>query len=157
MWLDLAFTYLSPVEDNMTIRHILDLAKIAIAEDPAIRSLVIDPWNELDHSRPAGMTETEYVSRALSEIRRFARSHEVHVFVVAHPTKLQRVKNQTGHDEASTYPVPTPYDVAGSAHFRNKADNCICVWRDVNDPTHETKIYVQKIRFAEGGKIGDCS
>lgn len=38
-----------------------------------IRGLVIDPYNELDHQRPAAMTETEYVSQMLGKIKRFAQ------------------------------------------------------------------------------------
>ena len=34
-----------------------------------IRGIVIDPYNELDHSRPSYMSETEYVSKMLSQVR----------------------------------------------------------------------------------------
>lgn len=149
-WLDKQFVFLCPREDDFTMDRVLDLAHLAILEDSLIQGIVIDPWNELDHSRPVHMNETEYVSRCLTRLRRFARAHEVHIFLVAHPTKLK--KNQ--QDE---YPVPTPYDVSGSAHFRNKADNCICIWRDVEDPKNETIVYVQKIRFREVGKVGQCT
>jgi twinkle protein len=54
------------------------------------------------------------------------------------------------------YPVPKPYDVAGSAHWRNKADNCVTVHRpnatDFKDKTVE--IHIQKIRFKENGRLG---
>lgn len=144
----MGFNFLCPKEEDYTIEHILELAS-ECCKDSQVKGIVIDPWNELDHSRPSSMTETEYISRCLTRIRRFARAHEVHVFLVAHPTKLK--KNQ--QDE---YPVPTPYDVSGSAHFRNKADNCICIWRDVEDQQNRTTVYVQKIRFREVGKVGQC-
>lgn len=148
--LENGFVFMCPKEEDYTIERIMEIASEAIRADASIRGVVIDPWNELDHSRPASMNETEYISRCLTRIRRFARSHEVHVFLVAHPTKLK--KNQQ-----DVYPVPTPYDVSGSAHFRNKADNCICVWRDLEDPKLETTIYVQKIRFREVGRVGQCT
>jgi twinkle protein len=66
---------------------------------------------------------------------------------VAHPQKLYR-------RDDDTYPVPTPYDISGSAHWRNKADNCLTIWRDENDPEEPVRLYVQKIRFREVGKIG---
>jgi twinkle protein len=51
--------------------------------------------------------------------------------------------------------VPTPYDVAGAAHWRNKADNSITVWRDINDSSSRvTQVHVQKVRFKEIGKVG---
>jgi twinkle protein len=153
-FLEAKFRWLAPHEDFNTIDRVLELAE-SLAKSEGIQGLVIDPWNELDHTRPANVSETEHVSRALSKLRRFARAYDVHVILVAHPTKLQRIKQGDG-SEAQVYPVPTPYDVSGSAHFRNKADNCLCVWRDVQDPRHETHVHIQKIRFREIGKVGVC-
>jgi twinkle protein len=156
LWLDWHFRFICPPEDDCTIDRILHIAGM-IHDHEGLQGLVIDPWNELDHSRPANMNETEYISRALSKVRRFAREHECHVFLVAHPTKLQRINRPTPDaPEATVYPVPTPYDVSGSAHFRNKADNCLCVWRDVSDPNTATQLHVQKIRFREIGHVGMC-
>ncbi len=146
-WLGEHFTFILPDEDDLTVEGVLRLAR-ALVFRKGIRGLVLDPWNELDHSRPSGMSETEYISAALTKIRRFARTYQVHVWLVAHPTKLQ--KNSNGN-----YPVPTPYDVSGSAHWRNKADNCITVWRDISQPaSREVQIHVQKVRFREVGQPG---
>ncbi len=54
------------------------------------------------------------------------------------------------------YPVPTPYDIAGSAHWRNKSDCAITVWRDLSSHVDEVEVHVQKIRFREVGRIGMC-
>ena len=77
--------------------------------------LVIDPWNELDHIPPDGMSLTQYTGHAIREIKRFARKYQVHVIVVAHPAKMTR-----GSD--GTYPIPTLYDISDSAHWANKPD-----------------------------------
>ena len=85
---------------------------------------------------------------ALKRIRVFARRHGVHIWVVAHPAKLYREKD-------GKYPVPTPYDISGSAHWRNKADNCLCVWRDFSeDQKRRVELHVQKVRFRQIGRIG---
>ena len=144
-WLDDHFVLIAP-DDNLTIARLLTITKSLVARH-GIRGLIIDPWNEFDHSRPSHQTETEYISTALGQIRRFARNHGVHVWLVAHPQKLYR-------REDGTYPIPTPYDISGSAHWRNKADNCLTLWRDENDPDQPVKLYVQKIRFREVGKVG---
>jgi len=96
------------------------------------------------------MTETEYISQNLTKIRRFSRNHHCHVWVVSHPTKLFR------EGPENKYPVPTPYDISGSAHWRNKADNCITVWRDLNPENQslETQIHIQKIRKKHLGQLG---
>ena len=151
-WANTQFRWLLPKEDeegDWTIDGILTLARACVLRY-GVNGLVIDPWNEIEHARPSALTETEYVSQALSKIRHFARQNDVHVWVVAHPTKLLREKD-------GKYPVPTPYDISGSAHWRNKADNCLTVWRDLSDSDSlVTEIHVSKVRFREVGKVGHC-
>jgi twinkle protein len=108
-WLHEHVTFLMPEDDAPTIDRLLDLARIQVYRH-GIKGLILDPWNEMEHSRPAGQTETEYISHALSKIRRFARHHGVHVWVIAHPTKLR--KAEKGEYEGQ-YPPPTPYDING--------------------------------------------
>jgi twinkle protein len=151
--LDQHISFLMPDNDSPTLDRLLELARIQVYRH-GIKGLVLDPWNEIDFVRPAGQTETEYVSACLSKIRRFAMLHGVHVWVVAHPTKLQ--KAERGKYEGQ-YPPPTPYDIAGSAHFRNKADNCVTIWRDVDANDNHVTIYVQKVRFLTVGKPGECA
>ena len=147
-WLKKHFSVILPHEDdNWSIDGVLELAKVLVYRK-GMRGLVIDPWNELDHSRPGNQTETEYVSSVLTKIRQFARNMDVHVWLVAHPAKLYK-------DKDGKYPVPTPYDISG---YRNKADNAITVWRNVgHDDQLVADIHVQKIRFKEVGKVGLCS
>ncbi len=67
---------------------------------------------------------------------------------MAHQTKLYRDKS------SGTCPIPTPYDVSGSAHFRNKADNCLTIWRNESDDAAAVQVHIQKIRFREVGRGG---
>jgi twinkle protein len=145
-WVNQYFTFISPPDDKLTVNGILELVEIIIKRK-GLDGLIIDPWNEIDHARPPGLTESEYISKALTTIRRFARSNKVHIWVIAHPTKLQRLQD-------GTYPIPTPYDISGAAHWRNKADIALCVWRDVNDEKSKVQIHIQKVRFREVGKVG---
>jgi len=146
-WVKDHFTWILPDDDSeWTLDTVLDRAK-ALVFRRGIRGLVIDPWNELEHCRPAGMSETDYVSIALKRMRQFARRNGIAMFVVAHPAKLYREKD-------GSYPVPTLYDISGSAHWRNKADNGICVWRNFKDDQAPVELHVQKIRFRQIGRIG---
>lgn len=146
-WLDEHFIFVLPDEGGCTVAGILERAHYVHGEKP-IHGLVIDPWNELEHRRPANMNETEYVSQSLTRMRRFARDNNLHLWLVAHPTKLQKdVKTQT-------YPVATLYDISGSAHFYNKADFGLSVWRDVKNENEPTQVHVQKARFRWCGKPG---
>lgn len=151
-WVNEHFFVILPDEEdgNWSIDGILQLAK-ALVFRKGIKGLVIDPWNELDHSRAPGVTETEHISQALTKIRQFARSYGVHVWVVAHPAKLYK-------DADGRYPVPTPYDVSGSSHWNNKADNAISVWRNRGGKDEDiADVHIQKIRFKEVGRVGVVS
>jgi twinkle protein len=146
-WVDAHYTFMLP--ELPTVETLLDTAEQLVLRH-GIRGLVIDPWNEIDHSRLGGMTETEHISQMLTKIRGFARNHGVHVWVIAHPTKMQK-----GAD--GNYPVPTPYDVSGSAHWRNKADNCITIYRNMREDDAAVEIHVQKVRKKMNGKVGMAS
>ncbi len=145
-WVDEHFKFIAPRDDELRVDSIIEKAIVCVKRY-GIKGLSCDPWNEFDHSRPSGMTETEYISLALTKVRRFARTYKVHVWLVAHPTKLQK-------NNKDQYPVPTPYDISGSANWRNKPDNCLSIWRDLADESKEVEFYVQKVRFREIGKIG---
>jgi twinkle protein len=134
-------------ESDWEIGNILGIAS-QLCFRRGIRGLVIDPWNELESLRPAGLSETEYISQSLKRVRVFARERGVHVWIVIHPAKLYR-------DRENKYPVPTLYDCSGSAHWRNKCDNGLVVWRDLSDAdSAEVQIHVQKIRFRQIGQRG---
>jgi twinkle protein len=145
-FLEERFVFVAPDDNELTIDSIIEKAKICVKRY-GTNGFSIDPWNEIDHTRPPGMTETDYVSIALAKIRRFARNYKCHVWLIAHPTKMPKELN-------GKYLCPTPYDIAGSANFRNKADNCLAVYRDLGDDSKAVEIHVQKIRFREIGKVG---
>lgn len=114
-----------------------------------IKGLLIDPWNYIEHKVPEGYTETQYISECLTDLKSFAVKNGVHVFLVAHPSKMQKDKRTGKHE------IPTMYSISGSAHFFNKADNGICVSRDFT--SNLVEVYIQKVRYSWLGKIGFCT
>lgn len=146
-WLNEHFTWVEP--ETPTLDALLAVADQLILRKGAL-GLVLDPWNEIEHARPRDVSETEYIGICLRQIRRFARAHQVHVWIVAHPTKLMK------DPKTMQYPVATAYDISGSANWNNKADAVISVWRD-RDPEKRTtavEIHVQKIRSKYVGSLG---
>lgn len=138
-----------PEEVAPTLPYLLTISRHQV-EQYGIQGLVLDPWNEIDHQY-GRQAETQYISESLSKIRRFARHHQVHVWVVAHPAKMQRAV--TGPYQGK-YPPPKPYDISGSANWFNKADNCICIWRDIDEDSTRIEVHVQKVRYRAVGKPG---
>ena len=147
-WAHQHFYFAMHGEDALTLDAILEKARGMVARY-GIRGFLIDPWNEIDHVMGTDR-EDLYISSSLTKIRRFGRKHGVHMFIVAHPSKMYREKD-------GTYPVPTLYDISGGAQWRNKADNGIVIWRDVLDEKRETLVYVQKIKNRQNGKVGHAS
>eukprot|EP01026_Neomeris_dumetosa_P022246 TRINITY_DN19214_c1_g1_i1.p1 TRINITY_DN19214_c1_g1~~TRINITY_DN19214_c1_g1_i1.p1 ORF type:complete len:542 (-),score=80.40 TRINITY_DN19214_c1_g1_i1:256-1881(-) len=84
-----------------------------------INGFIIDPYNEIDHQRNYNMSETEYISKLLTEIKNFAKLHSVHVWLVAHPRQQYQYRGEAPH----------LYEISGSAHFINKMDVGIVVHR----------------------------
>jgi twinkle protein len=82
-------------------------------------------------------------------VNQFKREELLHIFLVAHPTKMQK-------DPATKIvEVPDLYDVSGSANFFNKADAGLSVYR--NFDTNIVEIYINKMKFEHIGKQGNCA
>jgi twinkle protein len=139
------FYFLMPEESQMTIDSILEKVRVTIFRH-GVKGIAIDPWNEIEHDY-GNLTETQYISNMLGKIRRFARLNDVHIWIVAHPQKLQKDK------DTGKYKPPTMYEISGGAHWRNKADVGICVNRP-DGSKDETEIIIQKVRFREVGQLG---
>lgn len=145
-WIDQAHLFIVPGDDDdVTLDWMLDRMESAAIQH-GVRLFVLDPWNEMDHSRGRDESETEYIGRGIRALKRFAKKFQAHVIVIAHPTKS--VKDADGN-----YKMPTLYDINGSANWYNKADLGMIVHRENED---DTIIKVQKSRYHEIiGKPGE--
>ena len=156
-WMRGKFLFARPDHPNVPgiLCEAIDTTGIVSLAGSWMTGIVIDPWNSLEHYRPREQSETDFISETLSTVIDFVRGNwaernhagSVHVFIVAHPRLMQK-------DRDGKYPIPRPYDVSGSAHWWNKADNCITIWRDQGEGTQEVQIHVQKVRFKHIGRIG---
>lgn len=131
-------------EDSYNITTILDKYKTLGKEH---NGLVLDPWNEISHYCPNGMSETEYIGRVLGQCRRFARNNKVSFWIVAHTTKMRK-------GEDGKFPIPNLYDISGSANWYNKADNGLVIYRNEGSTVD---IHVQKVKFKAYGRPGVAS
>lgn len=142
-WVADHFYWMEQADGNASsVDDIIERAKVAVMRY-GVRGVVIDPYNYID--KPRDMAETEFVSETLTKIKQFAVGHDVHVWFVAHPTKLRR-------DESGRTPAPGGYEISGSAAWFAKADCGVTVHKGSNDC--ETEIHVWKIRFKWVGKTG---
>ena len=131
--------FIGTQEDNVTIESILEQAKV-LTYRYGLNGLIIDPWNTIEHKYGDGENETNYISRVLSQISAFAKLYELHIWIVAHPRKMD--------NDANRKPVvPTPYDISGSANWFNKCDNAITIHRHKDEEEDYAGVHVHKIRF----------
>lgn len=129
-----------------TIDWVLERARVTVLRD-GITDLVIDPWNEIDHTRLSGISETEYIGRGLQRLKAFGLRHGCNIWLIAHPAKPQPVKN--GETKGG---APGPYDISGSAHWFNRADLGITVH---SPHSGSAEIHLWKARFVRRwGKRG---
>lgn len=142
------FIFSSSMDDPPTLDWVLDRASDAVLRW-GIKGLIIDPWNRIVKKYDSNQTENAYVETALAKILRFAQNHDVHVWLVAHPTK-QDADKKTGK-----FGVPSLYSISGGANFPNMMDNGIVIYRPTGaDSEHTTEVWVRKIRFDHIGQVG---
>lgn len=140
------FHFININKVDVTLNGILEKAKELIVRK-GVKGLLIDPWNYIEHKSAAGQTETQYISECLTKIKAFSLTHGIHIILIAHPTKMGKTGDK--------YDIPTLYNISGSAHFFNKTDNGITVYRDF--ATGIVDVHVQKVRYSWLGKIGLAS
>lgn len=139
------FSFLYQADGSQsTIDNIVDRLKVSVMRH-GVRGAVIDPYNYIQRTGDA--SETDWVSSLLTKIRVFAQAHGVHIWFVAHPTKMMR-----GAD--GKVPAPKGYDISGSAAWFAKADVGLTVHRPDPVRTVESEIHVWKCRFSWVGKQG---
>ncbi len=131
--------FIGTQDTSVTIESILEQAKI-LNYRYGLNGLIIDPWNTIEHRFGDGENETNYVSRVLSQLSAFAKINELHIWIVAHPRKME--------NDANRKPVvPNPYDISGSANWFNKCDNAVTVHRHRSEDDDYVGVHIHKIRF----------
>ena len=107
---------------------------------------VVDAFNKVRRKDPESRAEIE---DTLMRLTQFVQDYNVHLFLVAHPTKMKK-------KEDGTYSKPTLYDVKGTGDFRDQAHNGLCVYRyfDTVEQSGYTQVTNLKTKFSHQGNIG---
>lgn len=120
-------------DKDFKIQTIFDKAKYLVKKQ-GIRTLIIDPYNTIEHLMNPGEREDLYISRFMTQLKRFGVENEVSVNLVAH--QLTARKNEK---DGGRYFRPELNNIKGGGTFADKADNVMYVWRpnralDFKDP-----------------------
>jgi twinkle protein len=139
------FSFLYQADGSLSsVDSIIERLKVAVLRH-GVRGAIIDPYNYIQKGRD--VSETDWVSDVLTKLRVFAQAHGIHLWFVAHPTKMMR-------DQTGKVPAPKGYDISGSAAWFAKADVGLTVHRP--DPANSiaSEIHIWKCRFSWVGKQG---
>ena len=129
-----------------TIDGILEVASAAVMR-MGCRVLVIDPYNYIGLDPTE--RETDAISKMLTKVQQWAKSHDCHVFFIAHPTKMAPDRR------SDKKVVCTGHDIAGAAAWFAKADIGLTCWRHPTDQT-PPEAHVWKVRWSWIGRHGPC-
>jgi twinkle protein len=136
------FRFLIHPQRQPNLKWLLEKAEVAVIREGA-KIIQIDPWNRLEAAREPRETETDYIGRCLREIYNFAVDLDVHVQIVAHPSKTEHIRRGT---------VPELEDIAGSKHWDNMVDQGFVVHRprlfdDEGNVDYDAELHYKKSRF----------
>lgn len=93
------------------------------------KAFVIDPFNRIEQEAQHSDNERLFIKKTLGKMISFAKKTDSLLLLIAHPTKLQKNKDN------GKFPMPTMYDISGSADFWNMVDYGISVRREQDDET----------------------
>jgi twinkle protein len=109
---------------------------------------VVDAFNKV--LMPNGYAGKDGIDKVLTKLTAFAQQNNVIIFLIAHPTKMQKSK------DTGLYEMPDLYSVSGSSDFRNQTHDGYCIYR-VFDSEHEqgyTEFHNLKTKYSFQGQIG---
>lgn len=139
------FKFLEVDKNELTVDHLISKAKEMVGRY-GIDCFVVDNWSFVELKMPKyGDSRTNHIGDSLTKFKIFKEKYKCAVIIVAHTRKLSK-------DAQGNVDVAGMYDIAESAHFANKADNVIVVYRNFN--TGLVDIYTKKVRWIYTGTQG---
>ena len=128
------YFWVAPVDDISLDDILLRFEYLVKAK--GCKTFVIDPFNRIETDQDYTFDKLLFIKKTLKKIISFCKRNDALLFLIAHPTKLQKLQN-------GKYPIATMYDIAGSADFFNMTSYGISVRREQDDNTLEFLTYGQ--------------
>jgi len=140
-WVNNHFAFLDSRDgEPSTIESIIDRTKSAVLR-LGCRGLIVDPYNYI--AQVTTENEHQSISEMLTRMVTFARSHDLHIWFVAHPAKMRA-------NDSGKFPIPNGNHISGSAAWFAKADCGITVHRE----DEHIEVHCWKSRFKWVGSVG---
>ena len=118
-FIDSKFHFIYP-EENLQLESIF-LRFRFLVQKFGVKHVVFDPYNTIEHLQKTNEREDLYISRFMSQLKKFAVENQVSVHLVAHQN-TPRINKETGD-----YYKVDGNNVKGGGTFADKCDNLISV------------------------------
>lgn len=128
-----------------TLESIMERIRTAVFRW-GVSGCVIDPYNYIARPR-SDDSETQFIDDMLTQLRLLAQYHGLHLWLVAHPTKLPS-------DGEGNYNPPRGYNISGSAAWYAKCDFGLTIYRIPGQPGR-VRFINWKTRYDWMGKEGE--
>lgn len=146
-YIDKMMFWMRPKYKDSTLDFLLETARCLVLQH-GIKILVFDPAVSIT----GFFTGTvEHLIENLNKLREFEREYDVLLIMVAHPTKLPRVK-----PGSSITPAPRLDDISGGANWQNVIDVGLVFYQYWDEKTKSNTpfMYIKKVREDHVGKKG---
>jgi twinkle protein len=110
-------------EQNPTLEKIFERFDYLVRKH-GLNTVIIDPYNSIEHLIRPGETIDQYVTRFMGMLRMFARKRNLCVILIAHQNP-PKTRMPNGKD----YPEPDMYTVKNGGSFADRTDNLVAIHR----------------------------
>lgn len=141
------FTWMVPNETD--IESLLDLCK-ATMHSKGSSIFVFDPFNYIN---VGGETEHSDIGKVLAKQVAFTRQTNSIILNIVHPKKMEKSKSKDD-TQRGEFPILDAYDTSGSAHFANRSDIFLSLWRSQRG-NHPVQLHCILSKFEEVAKMGE--
>jgi twinkle protein len=143
-WVNAHYSWINPAEPSMV--NIFELmAKLVMKHGTKL--FVLDPYASVIVDPKYG-SEHQFIRELLSRSLDFVDKFKVHLAWIAHPTKLT-LKEKKREEDVAEWPVPNAYNISGSAHWFNKLDFILSLWRTNKRGEYPIHVWCQKSKVKQ--------
>lgn len=131
-WLDDRLAFIAPPQDTPPTFEWLLWAMERHALHRKRDIFVVDPWNEILHSRDMRKSFTDHTGECIIKMKSLADRYRL-ILIVTHHVAKPKERDRP----------PNRYDLADSAHWVNKADHVVLAWKP-KEGENATRIEIAK-------------
>ena len=109
-----------------------------------VKVFVLDPYNKIKLGKPKSTQINDYTNEYLNEVDIFCKKNNCILFLVAHPTKMEK------EDGTQTFKMPNAYNIKGGGEMFDMAYHILGLVKNVEERL--VKLRTLKVKFQHLGE-----